>query len=69
MNKKMTMNSKELVRRAIHFEKPERLPFTGSMGETDFTGDTVAIFPELGQKWWLGGGGKNVALYQKHLRL
>lgn len=51
------MNSKELVRRAIHFEKPERLPFTGSMGETDFTGDTVAVFPEFGQKWWLGGGG------------
>jgi hypothetical protein len=45
------MNSKELVRRAINFEKPERLPFTGSMGETDFTGDTVAIFPEFGLKW------------------
>ncbi len=46
----MTMNSKELVSRTIHFENPERLPFTGSMGETDFSGDTVAIFPEFGQK-------------------
>ena len=53
----MTMTSKTLVKSAIHFEKPDRLPFTGSMGETDFTGDTVAIFPEFGQKWWLGGGG------------
>ncbi|MEI6422635.1 MAG: uroporphyrinogen decarboxylase family protein, partial [Lentisphaerota bacterium] len=53
----MTMTSKELVKRAVHFKKPDRLPFTGSMGETDFTGDTVAIFPEFGQKWWLGGGG------------
>lgn len=51
------MTSKTLVRSAIHFEKPDRLPFTGCMGETDFTGDTVAIFPEFGQKWWLGGGG------------
>ena len=31
------MNSKELVRRTIHFQGPERLPFTGSMGETDFS--------------------------------
>ncbi len=51
------MTSKELVKRAIQFKKPDRLPFTGSMGETDFTGDTVAIFPEFGLKWWLGGGG------------
>ena len=56
-NNGMMQNSKELVRRAINFEKPERLPFTGSMGETDFSGDTVAIFPEFGLKWWLGGGG------------
>jgi hypothetical protein len=27
------------------------------MGETDFTGDTVALFPDTGLKWWLGGGG------------
>ena len=53
----MGMTSKELVKRAIHFKKPDRLPFTGNMGETDFTGDTVAIFPEFGRKWWLGGGG------------
>ena len=51
------MTSKELVRRAIKFEKPERLPFTGSMSETDFSGDTVALFPDLKYKWWLGGGG------------
>ena len=51
------MNSRELVRRAIHFERPDRLPFTGSMGETDFSGDTVALFPDFGYAWWLGGGG------------
>lgn len=51
------MNSKELVKRAIKFQCPERLPFTGSMAETDFSGDTVAIFPDMGGKWWLGGGG------------
>ncbi len=51
------MNSRELVCRAIHFGTPERLPFTGSMGETDFSGDTVAVFPDFGHKWWLGGGG------------
>jgi hypothetical protein len=39
------MTSRELVRRAIRFQSPERLPFTGSMAETDFSGDTVAIFP------------------------
>ena len=53
----MPMTSKELVKDAIHFKKPDRLPFTGSMGETDFSGDTVAIFPDCGKKWWLGGGG------------
>jgi hypothetical protein len=51
------MTSRELVRRAIRFESPDRLPFTGSMGDTDFTGDTVALFPDTGLKWWLGGGG------------
>lgn len=51
------MTSKEIVSRSIHFEKPERLPYTGSMGTTDFSGDTVAIFPDMGGKWWLGGGG------------
>lgn len=53
------MNSQELVRRAIRFQCPDRLPFTGSMGETDFSGDTVAIFPDFGFPWWLGGGGKD----------
>lgn len=53
------MNSKELVQRTIHFENPTRLPYTGSMGETDFTGDTVALFPDFGAKWWLGGGGRD----------
>jgi len=51
------MNSKELVKRAISFQYPERMPFTGNMSETDFSGDTVAIFPDMGGKWWLGGGG------------
>ena len=55
--KGIKMTSKEIVRKSIRFERPERLPFTGSMGETDFTGDTVAVFPEFGRKWWLGGGG------------
>jgi len=53
------MTSRELVRRAIRFQRPERLPFTGSMGETDFSGDTVAIFPDIPCKWWLGGGGED----------
>ena len=53
------MNSKELVHRAIHFENPTRLPYTGSMCETDFSGDTVALFPDFGAKWWLGGGGRD----------
>ena len=53
----MIMNSKELVKRTITFQTPERLPFTGSMAETDFSGDTVAIFPDMSGKWWLGGGG------------
>lgn len=51
------MTSRERVCRAIRFETPDRLPFTGSMGETDFSGDTVALFPDTGLKWWLGGGG------------
>lgn len=50
-------NSTKLVRHAIHFTGPSRLPFTGSMGETDFSGDTVALFPDFGNQWWLGGGG------------
>lgn len=53
------MTSRELVKKAIHFGMPERLPFTGSMAETDFSGDTVAVFPDFGMKWWLGGGGKD----------
>ena len=53
------MNACEIVRRAIRFEGPPRLPFTGSMGETDFTGDTVALFPEFPCIWWLGGGGRD----------
>jgi uroporphyrinogen decarboxylase len=51
------MNSKELVKRTIQFKSPERLPFTGSMAESDFSGDTVAVFPDMGTEWWLGGGG------------
>jgi uroporphyrinogen decarboxylase len=51
------MTSYELVKRSIHFDGPARLPFTGSMSETDFRGDTVALFPEFPMKWWLGGGG------------
>jgi hypothetical protein len=51
------MNSKELVRRSIHFGSPERLPFTGRMCRTDFSGDTVALFPDFGLAYWLGGGG------------
>jgi len=51
------MTSKELVQRAIHFKGPDRLPFTGNMMETDFCGDTVAIFPDFPNKWWLGTGG------------
>ena len=51
------MTSKELVSRAIHFRGPARLPFTSSMGETAYNGDTVAIFPDVGVAWWLGGGG------------
>ena len=53
------MTSCEVVRRSIRFEAPPRLPFTGSMGETDFTGDTVALFPDFGRAWWLGGGGRD----------
>ncbi|NQU38742.1 MAG: hypothetical protein HQ523_02195 [Lentisphaerae bacterium] len=53
------MLPREIVRRSIHFDGPTRLPFTGSMGETDFSGDTVAIFPDGGCKWWLGGGGQD----------
>lgn len=51
------VNSRQLVSGAIHFNAPGRLPFTGSMAETDFSGDTVAVFPDCGLKWWLGGGG------------
>lgn len=51
------MNSIERVKKAIYFETPDRLPVTGNIGETDFSGDTVAIFPEVGYKSWLGGGG------------
>jgi hypothetical protein len=29
------------------------------MGETDFSGDTVALFPDFGCRWWLGGGGRD----------
>lgn len=51
------MTSLERVRAAIHFQGPDRLPFTGSMMETDFSGDTVAVFPDFPYKSWLGGGG------------
>jgi len=51
------MTSRELVRRAIGFQRPERLPFTGAFARTDFSGDTVAVFPDFGFKFWLGGGG------------
>jgi hypothetical protein len=53
------MKSREIVRRSIHFDSPPRLPFAGSMGETDFTGDTVALFPDFPCTWWLGGGGRD----------
>jgi len=53
------MISRDIVRKAIHFDHPSRLPFTGSMAETDFSGDTVALFPEFLCKWWLGGGGRD----------
>ncbi|MHC4871629.1 MAG: uroporphyrinogen decarboxylase family protein [Planctomycetota bacterium] len=51
------MNSIDVVRNSIRFQAPERLPFTGNMSETDFSGDTVAIFPDMGSAWWLGDGG------------
>jgi len=51
------MNSRQRVKSAIEFSGPDRLPFTGSMGETDFSGDTVALFPDFGYEYWLGGGG------------
>ena len=51
------MSSRELVRKAINFENPERIPYTGSMVESDFTGDTVALLPDMGGQWWLGAGG------------
>jgi uroporphyrinogen decarboxylase len=47
----------EIVRRAVRFEGPDRLPCTGSMYETDFSGDTVMITPEQPVKWWVGAGG------------
>ncbi|MCF6174894.1 MAG: hypothetical protein L3J71_03920 [Victivallaceae bacterium] len=53
------MTSRELVKQTIHFQRPARLPFTGMMANTEFSGDTVAIFPDMGPKWWLGGGGKD----------
>jgi hypothetical protein len=51
------MKSKELVEKAINFGSPERIPFTGSMAETDYNGDTVALMPDVGGQWWLGDGG------------
>lgn len=53
------MIARNVVRRAIRFGYPTRLPFTGNMGETDFSGDTVAVFPDFGCNWWLGGGGRD----------
>lgn len=53
------MIPREIVQRAIRYGQPARLPFTGSMGTTDFSGDTVAIFPDFGCTWWLGGGGRD----------
>lgn len=40
------MTSPEVISRTIHFRSPDRLPSIGSMGETDFSGDTVAISPD-----------------------
>ena len=51
------MTSLERVRAAIHFGTPDRLPFTGAVMTTDFTGDTVSVFVETPFKYWLGGGG------------
>jgi len=55
------MIPRDVIQRAIHFSHPARLPFTGTMGEMDFSGDTVVLFPDFGCKWWLGGGGQRRA--------
>ena len=50
------MTSKELVSRAIHFQGPERLPFTSGMTETAYNGDTVEVFPAFDDAWGPDGG-------------
>jgi len=48
----------ELVRRAIEFDHPWRMPTCSSPMGTSYTDDVVYVFPEFqGNKWWLNQGG------------
>lgn len=49
----------ENVKRAIHFKNPEWLPWISSGATTDYKGDIVFLFCEMGYKWWTGKGGRD----------
>lgn len=55
----MTMRTScELVRRAIEFDHPWRMPICSSPMVTEFAEDVVYVFPQFsGNPWWLGQGG------------
>jgi uroporphyrinogen decarboxylase len=51
-------SSRELVRRAIEFDHPWRMPVCSSPMRTEYAGDVVYVFPQFdGNPWWLGQGG------------
>ncbi|MHB9134159.1 MAG: uroporphyrinogen decarboxylase family protein [Armatimonadota bacterium] len=50
----------ELVRRAIEFDTPWRMPVCSTPMRTEFVEDVVFVFPEFqGSKWWTGQGGED----------
>ncbi|MHB9024190.1 MAG: uroporphyrinogen decarboxylase family protein [Armatimonadota bacterium] len=54
----MNKTRRELVRRAIEFDSPWRMPVCSSPMVTTFTDDIVYLFPEFqGNKYWTGEGG------------
>ncbi len=51
-------SSRELVRRAIEFDTPWRMPVCSSPMRTEHAEDIVYVFPQFGgNPWWLGHGG------------
>lgn len=53
------MTSYERTRRAIEFDRPDRIAECHNVNEPDYSGDIVFFFCEMGRRFWAGEGGED----------